>query len=165
MIKGIIIEGSDCSGKTTLIDELKKRLSYSGWDIINLGHENRDQFKRYMNWYINSDKAIFDRGHFSEIVYGDLWRGGHGMSTKEIDALNEYVFNNFLVVFAYAPEDVLKQRYHSRSYDQIIKSHELAIVQSHLENLLTHPNVLKYDSTSLIARDTMVEKILLLIEL
>lgn len=117
-----------------------------------------------MNSYVHAHKAIFDRGHFSEIVYGDLWRGGHGMSTQEIDALNDYVYSNFLVVFAYAPEDILKERYHSRSYDQIIKSDELAIIQSRLKVLLAHPNTLKYDSVSLIARDAMVEKILLLIE-
>ncbi len=161
MIRNIIVEGSDCSGKTTLIDALHDRLSHLGWNIINLGHEDGDQFKRYMNSYVNAHKAIFDRSHFSEMVYGDLWRGGHGMSTQEISDLNDYVYSNFLVVFAYAPENILKERYHSRSYDQTIKSDELGIVQSHLAALLTNPRVLKYDSTSQIALDVTVKKILL----
>ncbi len=110
--------------------------------------------------YINVHKSIFDRGHFSEIVYGDLWRGGHGMSAQEIDALNEYVFNNFLVIFAYAPEDILKKRYHSRSYDRLLKVMNLQLFNHILTALLTQPHVLKYDSTSLIVRDAMVEKIL-----
>jgi thymidylate kinase len=160
MIKGIIVEGSDCSGKTTLIDALQDQLSHSGWEVVNLGHEDGGQFKRYMNSYIHADKAIFDRGHFSEIVYGGLWRGGHGMSTQEVNALTEYVFNNFLVIFAHAPEDILIQRYYSRSYDQIINSDELTVVQSSLADLLTHPNVLQYDSTSLISCDAMVEKVM-----
>ena len=115
MIKGIIIEGSDCSGKTTLIEALKDRLGHLDWQIINVGHEPTNQFDRYMSLYINSDKVIFDRGHFSEIVYGHLWRGGHGMSHQECSLLDQYVFGNFLVVFAHAPEEVLKTRYHARS--------------------------------------------------
>jgi hypothetical protein len=118
-----------------------------------------------MSLYINSDKVIFDRGHFSEIVYGHLWRGGHGMSNQECSLLDQYVFNNFLVVFAHAPKEVLKARYHARSYDQIIKDDELAVVQSRLARLLTHPSVLRYDSISLIARDIMVNNILLLLNI
>ncbi len=142
MIKGIIVEGSDCSGKTTLINILHGHLSHSGWNIVNLGHEDGDQFERYMNSYMRADKAIFDRGHFSEIVYGDLWRGGHGIKTQKVDALNEYVFKNFLVIFVHAPEEVLKERYCSRQYEQIIKGDELARVQSRLANILNHSSVL-----------------------
>jgi len=162
-IKGIVVEGTDCSGKTTLMDALKNRLCYLGWDVVNLGHRDGNQYNRYISQYLKADKVIFDRGHFSEIVHGDLWRGGHGMSTKEVNNLNEYVFRNFLVVFVHAPEEILKERYYSRLYDQIIKSDELAVVQSRLAALLTNPCVLKYDSNSLTGRDDMVEKVLLLL--
>ncbi|MBY0110171.1 MAG: hypothetical protein K2X90_03615 [Candidatus Babeliaceae bacterium] len=162
-IKGIVVEGTDCSGKTTLMDVLKSRLCHLGWDIVNLGHRDGNQFDRYMSHYLHADKVIFDRGHFSEIVHGNLWRAGHGMSTKEVNDLNEYVFTNFLVIFVHAPEEILKERYYARAFNQIIKSDELAIVQSRLAALLTHPYVLKYDSSSLNERDVMVEKVLLLL--
>lgn len=87
------------------------------------------------------------------------------INTEEVNDLNEYVFTNFLVVFVHASEDTLKQRHHSRTYDQIIESYELAIVQSRFEALLKYPHVLKYDSATFIACRVMVEKILLMISL
>jgi len=164
MIKGIIIEGSDCSGKTTLVRALKSPLSHSGWDVADLGHKNGNQFDRYMDQYVNANKVIFDRGHFSEVVYGDLWRGGHGMNEWERLFLDEYALNNFLVIFAHAPEKMMKERYNSRSYGQIIEEDELAIVQSRFASVLKHPNVLHYDSSSLAALDAIVEKVLSLLD-
>ena len=160
MIKGIIIEGSDCSGKTTLVRALKSPLSHSGWDVADLGHKNGNPFDRYIDHYVNSNKVIFDRGHFSEVVYGNLWRGGHGMSEWEHSFLDEYVLNNFLVIFAHAPEKILKERYNSRSYGQVIEENELSIVQSRFASALNHPNVVQYDSSSSASLDAIVEKVL-----
>ena len=167
MIKGIIVEGCDCSGKTTLVNALKVPLSRSGWDIAVLGHREEPQFDRYMRAYTNADKVIFDRGHFSEIVFGNLWRGGTALSLWEQSFLNTYVFENFLVIFVQAPASILKDRYNARSYDQTITQEELGFVQSQFSVLLEHslPNVFCYDSSKANSLEYTVNKVLDLLDL
>lgn len=160
MIKGIIVEGSDCAGKTTLIQSLKVSLSHSGWDISILGHREVPQFDRYMKAYTNANKVIFDRGHFSEIVYGDLWRGGNAIGSWEQSFLNSYVFENFLVIFVQAPIKTLKERYSAREHGQTVTEQELELVQARFASLLSHQTVLCYDASSPASLDSFVKKIL-----
>ncbi|MHA7877900.1 MAG: hypothetical protein ACX93T_03195 [Bacteroidota bacterium] len=46
---GIIIEGSDCSGKTTLVNRLRSQLSPQGWYSLSVSHRSMNQFDRYFN--------------------------------------------------------------------------------------------------------------------
>jgi thymidylate kinase len=113
-----------------------------------------------MSAYANADKVIFDRGHFSEIVYDNLWRGGSALNSWEQSFLAAYVFENFLTIFVKVPTEILKKRYQSRNYDQIITEHELEIVQAKFDALLSHPKVLRYEATTKKALDDFVGKII-----
>lgn len=147
MIKGIIVEGCDCSGKSTLIRTIKTTLSRAGWETADLGHKDvESQFDRYLNKYLSADKIIFDRGHFSEAVYSQAWRGGSSFNGWELNFLNEYVLKNFIVIFAYTLPEILKQRYLDRAYDQTILYDELEDIQQKFSQLLNHPNVIQYNS-------------------
>jgi thymidylate kinase len=148
MIKGIIVEGCDCAGKSTLVKMLKVHLSDAGWDVVDLGHKQGNQFERYIKHYVQTDRAIFDRGHFSEIVYANAWRGGHDFKTWELNALNEYALEHFIVVFAHVPPDVLKMRYQERNYKQIILFEELEKIQSSFAQTLQDPRVITYQATN-----------------
>lgn len=121
-IDNILIEGPDCSGKSTLVEQLKNLLR---WDAKALHHRPGDQFLRYLKEYTQQEKVIFDRGHFSEYVYGQLWRKGNPFSTVEMDILNQFCRQRMLVIFTCPPLEVMMERYLQRQYQQQIKLEEL----------------------------------------
>ena len=85
-LKRIIVEGPDCSGKSTLVDTLKNRLL---WDAKSLHHKEGNQFQRYLKEYALGEEVVFNRAHFSENVYSKLWRGGSPFLEKEKEILND----------------------------------------------------------------------------
>ena len=121
-ITKIIIEGPDCSGKSTVVERIKNMLR---WDSKSLHHNEGNQFKRYLKEYALNDNIVFDRSHFSEIVYSTLWRKGSPFSKKENNILNDICSNNTLVIFTCPTLQTLRKRYQSRNFKQQIKLDEL----------------------------------------
>jgi thymidylate kinase len=121
-ITQIIVEGPDCSGKSTVVDRIKNMLR---WDSKSLHHKSGNQFKRYLKEYALNDNIVFDRSHFSEIVYSTLWREGNHFSKKENNILNEIVSNNTLVIFTCPSLSTLRTRYNNRNFKQQIQLQEL----------------------------------------
>src|SRR3989304_4150298 len=114
-IKRIIIEGPDCSGKSTLVDRIKNEIK---WDAKALRHKDGDQFERYLFEYATADKVVFDRGHFSENVYSKLWRSGSPFSKNEKNILDSVCQEKTLIIFSCPSSDTIKKRYLSRDYTQ-----------------------------------------------
>jgi hypothetical protein len=159
-MRGVIVEGSDCSGKTTLVKRLKASLSEGGWDVLDMGHKPGDQFKRYMSTYLNADGLLLDRGHFSEIVYGDLWREGSHFAAWERSLLDDIAREEFTTVLCTAPPEILRNRYAERNYLQVAGSNELEILQEKfIETLAPHRPVM-YESITPASLDRAVEEIL-----
>jgi len=120
-VSRILIEGPDCSGKSTLINRIKNKLH---WDAKLLHHINGDQFERYLKEYA-SQNTVFGRGHISEIVYGKMWRNGNSFSVKEKELLDEFIKQKMLVIFVCPKLKTIKERYLKRNDDQQIKFNEL----------------------------------------
>lgn len=144
--QAILIEGCDGAGKSTLARHLRQALPDGGWDLVSMGHRPGDQCRRYMVAYSSANRTIFDRGHFSEVVYGDLWRKGEHFTNAELLFLNEYVLSRFVVILALAPPDTLRERWRLRG-EQKIREGELLEVQQRFESLMTDKRVIRYDST------------------
>lgn len=122
MIKSIIVEGPDCSGKSTVVDRIKNMLR---WDSKSLHHREGNQFNRYLKEYAFGCKTVFDRSHISEIVYSILWRGGNPFNEREESILNEIVREKSLIIFVCPELEVIQKRYLNRDFDQQIKLDEL----------------------------------------
>ncbi len=120
----IIIEGPDCSAKSTLVERVKNTLR---WDSRYLRHKEADQFERYLLEYASANQVVFDRGHFSESVYSKLWRGGSPFSKKQKEILNKICCEKTLLIFACPSVKNIKSRYLSRNYGQQIKVEELEL--------------------------------------
>lgn len=136
VISRVLIEGPDCSGKSTLRDRLKNALR---WDAKSLHHKDGDQFERYLKEYSLGDKIIFDRGHFSEIAYSTLWRGGNPLSSAENLILNSICRLKFVTIFCCPDLEDMKKRYESRQYAQQIKLDELRRSRELFNEILTVP--------------------------
>jgi len=122
MIDKIIVEGPDCSGKSTVVERIKNMLR---WDSKSLHHREGDQFERYLKEYALHPKTVFDRSHISEIVYSILWRGGNPFSEREEKILSEIIKEKMLLIFVCPKINTLKKRYQNKNFNQQIKLEEL----------------------------------------
>jgi guanylate kinase len=118
----IIIEGPDCSGKSTLVERLKNSLH---WDSKYLRHAGKNQFFRYLCEYATQKKTVFDRAHFSEEVYSHMWRGGSPFATGEKKILDEICTLHALTIFCLPSKEDMIARYNSRDFDQQITLEEM----------------------------------------
>ena len=141
----ILVEGPDCSGKTTLVERLKNELQ---WDAKSLHHLEGNQFKRYLREYALQEKIIFNRGHYSEIAYGKLWRGGNPFCGEEKQILDQICSRNMLLIFACPNLEALEQRYSQRNFPQQIKLQELKIIKEYFSELMGGIPHLLYRSSS-----------------
>jgi thymidylate kinase len=82
-----ILEGPDCTGKTTLARDLERE----GWRYHHEGPppEGRDQLAHYVRTLVEltstSRPVVFDRFHHGELVYGRVLRGGSQLSWEDFE--------------------------------------------------------------------------------
>ncbi len=118
----ILVEGPDCSGKSTVVERLKNIFH---WDSKSLHHRPGDQFGRYLREYALGEQIVFDRGHISEHVFAQMWRGGSPFSDEERSILDELCKNKILTIFTCPPVELMQQRYRERGFEQQIQLEEL----------------------------------------
>jgi len=160
--RNIVIEGTECTGKTTLIDELSRKIRE--WDIKYLPHRSGNQFKRYAWEYLMNEHTIFNRSHLSEVVCGNLWRNGPGMSEAELTALNQLLEQDCLVVFADADLAVIAERFSKRNYKEKAEYQELAEMQEGFRQIMKTVPHMYYESKDEVALKQIVERIAAIIE-
>jgi thymidylate kinase len=161
---GIIVEGGDCSGKTTLVNRLRSKLSPQGWYSLSLSHRATYQFERYLAKYLSDERIIYDRAHFSEIVYGKLWRAHTGFTTWQQQFLHDFVLDNFVVVLVQAPRDTLMQRYRTRHQTQAIDISELEKAQDIFQEEMRDRNIIQYHAIDLESLDQVVNQVMAILE-
>jgi len=122
MISRIIIEGPDCSGKSTVVERIKNTLR---WDSKSLHHIEGNQYSRYLKEYALNEKTVFDRSHFSEAVYSELWSSGSPFSTRERQILDQVTQNDSMIIFACPTLEKMRERYEARDFQQQISLSEL----------------------------------------
>jgi len=89
---GIIIEGADQQGKSTLCKVISSKM---GWPIIHFGRP--DESFNFHSDYLVATGTISDRNFLSEIVYSNFRNGNHRV--KDVDALQQdFSSRNFLLV-------------------------------------------------------------------
>lgn len=100
---GIILEGADQSGKTTLAKAIaaitgKAIIHYNPPDNVIDFHEEYTSFLRLGL----AQQPIVDRGYFSEMIYGPIFRGVSGV-TQEIQATIEQELgaHNYILVLCH----------------------------------------------------------------
>jgi thymidylate kinase len=157
-IKRILVEGPDCSGKSTLVERLKNRLH---WDAKSLHHKPGDQFERYLKEYALADNIIFDRGHISEYVYSVLWRGGEPFKAWQYSILDHIIGDGGMIIFCNPSLALMKKRYAERTYPQQIKPCELEKSKHLFESYLRDWEPLTYSSSSPEALEGTIELVLM----
>lgn len=143
MIRGIIVEGIDCGGKSTLIQSIKFKLKrLGGYDVKSLEHKNYvNQFRRYLYEYASNDKIIFDRSHFSEVVFGKFLRNEISFSKTELKILNEIVKLEFITILALPNYDDFCKRMRQTKTLQVINEKDFFNINKKFEKILNASNI------------------------
>ena len=152
----IIIEGPDCSGKSTVVNRIKNALH---WDSKSLHHREGDQFWRYLKEYTYNEFVVFDRSHFSEIVYSRLWRNGSPFTETENNILTEICKLKTIIIFSCPDLATMKQRYKERNYNQQIKFEELERSRELFCQIFRNVPHILYKSKSYAELDRLVGKV------
>ena len=152
----VIVEGPDCSGKSTLVERLKNSLH---WDSKYLRHAKKNQFFRYLSEYATQKNTVFDRAHFSEEVYSQMWRGGSPFATDEKKILDDICHLHALTIFCLPSKEDMTARYNSRDFDQQITLAEMVESYEAFAKQAEKFGDLIYHSQNYAELDTLVEKV------
>ena len=106
----IIVEGIDGTGKTTLVEHLKK---HHNLNDVSYKYKSSEGFaKKYFSINLNTVKnGISDRSFISEVAKGDIVRGICRLSDEDYNSLLNY-YSSFgtIVIYLKADKDILLQR-------------------------------------------------------
>ena len=154
----ILVEGPDCSGKSTLVDRLKNTIH---WDSLSLHHRDGDQFSRYLQVYSSHNHVVFNRGHVSEAVYGRLWREGNPFTKEEWNVLNDVCNLRMLVIVSFPSIETMRLRYQERKYSQQLSFDELDASRNLFEHYTDRVSFvpLWYHSESFNELEELVKKV------
>lgn len=160
-MKSVIIEGIDCSGKSSLIKALKFSLKkYGGFDVKELEHKNvNNQFSRYALEYISNSHTLFDRSHISEIVFGSILRNDTPFSPLQINILNKIVISEFVTVLATPSCDDFVQRYQESRKYQIITVNDFEKINNKFIEVCSCVNPIIYKSSSYTELETVCDNV------
>ena len=149
----IVLEGSDCTGKSTLAQEFVKR----GFKYEHFGvpAPDEDLFKTYTDALLNAQgDVVFDRLHVGALVYAEIMRNSQGpmITVTELRLLNRLILGlGGAIVFCETYVDDILKLWRERQHGEYVKAEERLqsiIVRYHdlyIEELLLLPNVLTYD--------------------
>ena len=116
----LILEGPDGSGKSTLAKQLA---ASTGYKIIHFSkpeteEEKENMFSMYEDVLIWNRHAILDRCWYSEMVYGEVMRGGSCISTHQMYELED-MMAGALLIYCTGPRNTLWDRCKKRGEEYI----------------------------------------------
>lgn len=151
---GIIIEGVECAGKTTLIQRIRSEVL--PWDCKMLAHVEGKQFDRFIYEYMFTHNIIFNRSHISEVVYSRLWNRASPFTKSEREVLDDYINRNYILILGTADEDKLVERYNSRNYKQKITANQINKIKSLFEDECKNCKHIIYNGSDMVGIDTII---------
>lgn len=134
----LIIEGCDCSGKTSLIDILKEKtgarvLRGSDFKIAENGSDG--MFKYMMDTVSKNEFVILDRSFISNLVYAPLFDKNILMDCH-VDALINKIKNKSFTIYLRGNEELIKYRLEKRG-DEYISSKDIGNILQRYEDVTT----------------------------
>jgi hypothetical protein len=150
-MKGVVIEGIRCCGKSELITSLKASLkSAGGFDVKELTHiDCNDQYARYLKEYATQDRVILHRSHVSEHVLGKILRSTSPFAQAELDNLNAILVSRFVCVLTEAPsfEEFVVRTAHRRVKEDFSRERYAEILSAFHDSFDHIPHI-RYTSSS-----------------
>lgn len=153
----LIIEGSDASGKSTLIEALRKELKEflvrKGSSFEHSKCTNEELFKKFEGLVLSSEyeitgegssidylmpeKIIFDRFIYSNYVYASLYEDYAILTANQRKDIEFWINHEAVILYLTAPEEILKERLNNRGDDYVKAERIPAILEKYEEVLAT----------------------------
>ncbi len=86
---GVVVEGPDGSGKTTLIKAIRNRFY---WPVVHVVQPGKPDIKQMLK-LLECSPIVFDRFHWSPVAYGVALREGPELSPYDLWALEGLLMN------------------------------------------------------------------------
>lgn len=112
-----LIEGCDCSGKTTLAQQLKEKFPNHVYIHNSVVPNMKDAHQNVIQTALQAQKThtvIIDRLHLSERFYGNEFRHGTAYDTEALDQLLNECSNLKRIICHLSWEDI--KEIHSKRY-------------------------------------------------
>ncbi|MEK7432848.1 MAG: hypothetical protein AABZ74_06935 [Cyanobacteriota bacterium] len=159
---GVIVEGIDCAGKSTLIKNLKFNLKkLGGYDVRELEHiDTLNQFQRYLREYAYGERVLFDRSHISEVVFGKYLRSNKPFDSEQLTILDLIVKNSYILVVAIPSIEDFKKRMLETKNIQVLNNTDYDNVVSLFDLVTSKIPHMKYSSANLEELNTLINIII-----
>lgn len=121
-----ILEGNECCFKTTVANLLSKAIEYpviKGSSFEMAKSTNEELNNKFLE-FAKMDKVIFDRFIFSNYVYATLYKDYSILTEKQREEIIKQIKNKTLVIYLYAPSEIIKKRLRKRG-DEYVKEDEI----------------------------------------
>jgi len=161
----IIVEGPDNSGKSTLIKRLMEDFDllygpkFNIPKIVKKGNIGAVKIKMAVHTHYNDiiellkqsprylKPYIFDRVYFSELVYGNVYRGGIAISlTGQVSLPILIKEANPLIIYCNPPVDLILQKYDER--EQYGEHYDLSRIVNLYDNIFSEGGLYVQDKNN-----------------
>ena len=109
-----ILEGPDCSGKTTLANKLVEMVGcqYYHFSYPRSKKEADNLFNTYYEKLVllNGRNSVIDRMWISTMVYGEILRGKSEVSTKQAERLERLIHRDAMIFYCTGDVEKMWQR-------------------------------------------------------
>jgi len=159
-----IVVGTDCSGKTSLVDMLADITEFKIIKGSSFQHSQCTQdelFEKFIE-FTKMDKVVFDRFHICNEVYAPMYDDFAILTDEQRRVIERLMKDKATVIYLYADDEVLEQRFNSRG-DDYVTLDKLKYAKRKYEEALhnvEHLEVVKFDTGKMTIKE-IVEQILL----
>ena len=154
-MRGIIVEGIDCAGKSTLIKRIKQKYkAHGGFDVKELDHvECESQYERYLHEYATQNDVILHRSHISEAVFTEFFHRPCSFTGDELTVLDGIVNNDYLVIYASVERALFEERMDATKDNQVIGKGDYEAIVSLFDDKMKHIRHSSYCSNTMESLD------------
>lgn len=159
-----IIVGTDCSGKTSLVDMLSDITEFKVVKGSSFEHSKCTQdelLKRFLD-FTKLDDVIFDRFTFCNEVYAPMYDDFAMLSDEQRRFIEREIKDKATIIYLYADDAVLEQRFNIRG-DDYVTLDKIKYAKGKYEESLSKVKdlkVVKFDTGKMTTKE-IVEQILL----
>jgi len=159
-----IVVGTDCSGKTSLVEMLSDITEFKAVKGSSFQHSKCTQdelFEKFLE-FTKLDDVIFDRFTFCNEVYAEMYDDFAMLSDEQRRFIEQEMKDKATIIYLYADDEVLEERFKSRG-DEYVSLEKLKYAKGKYEESLSKVKdleVVKFDTGKMTTKE-IVEQILL----
>jgi len=116
-----IVVGTDCSGKTSLVEMLSDIIEFKvvkGSSFLHSQCTQDELFNKFLE-FTKLDEVIFDRFHICNEVYAPMYDDFAMLSDEQRRFIEHEMKDKAIIIYLYADDEVLEQRFNTRGDDYV----------------------------------------------